>query len=164
MSYNKGDRCLYSLTIHVVLVTKYRKKIIDKAILQRLQEIVAHTREQWSSTLTDFNGESHHVHLVAISKLVHNLKTVSSWLIPKEYSDGINQIIVSQYSGLEAIALPVVAALLGIRSNNRLKINVKSQTNGSLVPHPFGVEVYDYQFTQGGTQGGYSSLTTNRAV
>jgi len=95
---------------------------------------------------------------------VHNLKTVSSWLIPKEYSDGINQIIVSQYSGLEAIALPVVAALLGIRSNNRLKINVKSQTNGSLVPHPFGVEVYDYQFTQGGTQGGYSSLTTNRAV
>ena len=134
MSYNKGDRCLYSLTIHVVLVTKYRKKIIDKAILQRLQEIVAHTREQWSSTLTDFNGESHHVHLVAISKLVHNLKTVSSWLIPKEYADGINQIIVSQCCGLEAIALPVVAALLGIRSNNRLKINVKLQTNGSPTP------------------------------
>jgi hypothetical protein len=30
------------------------------------------------------------------------------------------------------------------------KINVKSQTNGSLVPHPFSVEVYDCQFTQGG--------------
>ncbi|NBO30184.1 MAG: hypothetical protein EBV05_00835 [Cyanobacteria bacterium WB6_1B_304] len=44
-------RCLYSLTIHVVLVTKYRKEIIDKAILQRLQEIVPNTCEQWGSTL-----------------------------------------------------------------------------------------------------------------
>ena len=45
MSYNKGDRCLYSLTIDLVLVTKYRKKIIDKGILERLQEIVANTCE-----------------------------------------------------------------------------------------------------------------------
>ena len=99
-----------------------------------MQEIVANTCEQWSSTLTDFNGESHHVHLVEINKLVHNLKTVSSRLIPKEYADGINQILVSQCSGLEPISLTVVAALLGIRSNNSLNINVKSQTNGSLVP------------------------------
>ena len=141
MSYNKGDRRLYSFTIDLVLVTKYRKKIIDKGILKRLQEIVANTCEQWGSTLTDFNGESHHVHLVAISKLGHNLKTVSSRLIPKEYADGINQIIVSQCFGLEPIVLPVVAALLWIRSNNRLKINVKPQTNGTLVAYPFGVEV-----------------------
>ena len=68
-------------------------------------------------------------------------------------------------SGLEPISLTVVAALLWIRSNNRLNINVKSQTNGFLVPHPFGIEVYDYQFTQGGEEGGEeggSSLTTNR--
>jgi len=45
--------------------------------------------------------------------------------------------------------IAVVAALLWIRSKNMLKINVKSQTNGSLVAHPFGVEVYDGQFTQG---------------
>ncbi|NBO32476.1 MAG: hypothetical protein EBV05_13090 [Cyanobacteria bacterium WB6_1B_304] len=73
---------------------------MTKAIPQRLQEIVANTCEQWSSTLTDFNGESHHVHLVEINKLVHNLKTVSNRLIRKEYADGINQIIVSQCSGL----------------------------------------------------------------
>ena len=160
MSYNKGDRCLYSLTIDLVLVTKYRKKIIDKGNLERLQEIVANTCEQWRSTLTDFNGESYHVHLVAISKLVHNLKTVSSRLIRKEYGDGINKIIVSQCSGLESIALPVMAALRWIRSNNRLKIDVKSQTNGFLVAYPFGVEVYDCQFTQGWD----SFLTTTRAV
>ncbi|MBU6185551.1 MAG: hypothetical protein KGQ16_03805, partial [Cyanobacteria bacterium REEB444] len=67
------------------------------------------------------------------------------------------QIIVSQGSGLEPIELPVVAALLWIRSKNMVKINGKSQTNGSLVAQPFGVEVYDGQFTQGWD----SSLTTN---
>ncbi|XGB40741.1 MAG: transposase [Cyanobacteria bacterium LVE1205-1] len=45
MSDNRGDRCLYSLTIDLALVTKYRKKIIDKGILERLQEIVANTCE-----------------------------------------------------------------------------------------------------------------------
>ncbi|MFM7546970.1 MAG: transposase, partial [Synechococcales cyanobacterium] len=71
--------------------TKYRKKIIDKPILQRLQEIVAHTCEKkWSSQLTDCNGESDHVHLVEISKVVNTLKTVSSRLIRTEYADGIN--------------------------------------------------------------------------
>ena len=88
---------------------------------------------------------------------MHNLKTVSSRLIRKEYADGINQIAVRQCSGLEPIALSIVAALLWSRSNNMLKINVKSQTNGSLVAHPFGVEVYDCQFTQGWD----SSLTCN---
>ncbi|MEB3177708.1 MAG: IS200/IS605 family transposase [Nostocaceae cyanobacterium] len=99
MSYNKGYRCVYSLNIHLVLVTKYRKKVIDKTIRQRLQEIFANTCEKWGSKLTDFNGESDHVHLVIdfppdveISKLVNNLKTVFSRLIRKEFADVVNQI------------------------------------------------------------------------
>ena len=101
-----------------------------------MQEIFAHTCEKWSSQLTDCNGESDHVHLVEISKVVNTLKTVSSRLIRTEYADGINQIRVSQCSGLEPIALPVVAALLWIRSKNMVKINGKSQSNGSLAAHP----------------------------
>jgi putative transposase len=99
MSYNKGYRCLYSLNIHLVLVTKYRRKVINKEILQRLHEILASTCTKWSSTLTDFNGEADHVHLVIdfppdveISKFVNNLKTVSSRLIRKEFAAQINLI------------------------------------------------------------------------
>jgi putative transposase len=99
MSYNKGYRCLYSLNIHLVLVTKYRRKVINKEILQRLHEILASTCTKWSSTLTDFNGEADHVHLVIdfppdveISKLVNNLKTVSSRLIRKEFAAQINLV------------------------------------------------------------------------
>jgi putative transposase len=99
MSYNKGYRCLYSLNIHLVLVTKYRRKVINQEILQRLHEILASTCTKWSSTLTDFNGEADHVHLVIdfppdieISKLVNNLKTVSSRLIRKEFAAQINLV------------------------------------------------------------------------
>ena len=99
MSYNKGYRCVYSLNIHLVLVTKYRKKVINQEILKRLHEILASTCEKWSSKLTDFNGEPDHVHLVIdfppdveISKLVNNLKTVSSRLIRKEFADVVNRI------------------------------------------------------------------------
>jgi putative transposase len=99
MKLNKGYRCIYLLNIHLVLVTKYRKKVIDKAILNRLQEIFASTCEKWGSKLTDFNGESDHVHLlidfppdVEISKLVNNLKTVSSRLIRKEFATQVNQV------------------------------------------------------------------------
>jgi REP element-mobilizing transposase RayT len=64
MSSNKGYRCVYLLNIHLVLVTKYRKKIINQEILKRLHEILASTCEKWDSKLTDFNGEPDHVHLV----------------------------------------------------------------------------------------------------
>jgi putative transposase len=99
MSYNKGYRCLYSLNIHLVLVTKYRRKVINQEILQRLHEILVSTCTKWSSTLTDFNDEADHVHLVIdfppdveISKLVNNLKTVSSRLIRKEFAAQINLV------------------------------------------------------------------------
>ena len=99
MSYNKGYRCVYLLNIHLVLVTKYRRKIINQAILARLKEILGSTCDKWGSKLTDFNGEPDHVHLiidfppdVEISKLVNNLKTVSSRLIRKEFAPVINKV------------------------------------------------------------------------
>jgi putative transposase len=102
MSYNKGYRCLYSLNIHLVLVTKYRRKVINQEILQRLHEILASTCAKWSCNLTDFSGEADHVHLVIdfppdveISKLVNNLKTVSSRLIRKEFAAQINLVYSS---------------------------------------------------------------------
>ncbi|MEM6751395.1 MAG: IS200/IS605 family transposase [Cyanobacteria bacterium P01_C01_bin.38] len=97
MSYNIGHRAVYSLNIHLVLVTKYRKKVISQPMLWRLQEIFENTCLKWKSKVTEFNGESDHIHLVisyptnvAVSKLVNNLKTVSSRLIRKEFYEEIN--------------------------------------------------------------------------
>lgn len=99
MSYNIGHRSLYSLQIHLVLVTKYRRRVITALMLQRLEEIFRSTCEKWRSTLVEFNGEADHVHLlvsfppdVQVSKLVNNLKTVSSRLIRKEFVAEVERV------------------------------------------------------------------------
>lgn len=98
MAYQKGWRSVYSLTAHIVLVTKYRREVINLPMLARLNEIFEDTLKKWHSQLVEFNGESDHVHLLVsypphtqLSKLIANLKTVSSRLIRKEFSAQINQ-------------------------------------------------------------------------
>lgn len=93
-NFNKGFRSVYKLTAHVVLVTKYRKKAINQERLVRLKEIFKQTLEKWGCALIDFNSESDHCHLIVefkpdvqLSKLIANLKTVSSRLIRKEYPE-----------------------------------------------------------------------------
>lgn len=98
MSYSVSHRAVYSLNIHLVLVTKYRRKVINQSMLNRLKEIFESTCSKWRSKITEFNGEADHVHLVIsyppdveVSKLVNNLKTVSSRLIRKEFHEHVNR-------------------------------------------------------------------------
>ena len=78
----------------MVLVTKYRKKAINQERLERLRIIFKETLEKWECQLLDFNSSSDHCHLIVefkpdvqLSKLIANLKTVSSRLIRKEYPE-----------------------------------------------------------------------------
>lgn len=96
--YHKGWRSVYRLNAHVVFVTKYRKPVITTEILQRLEEIFNETLRKWESELVEFNGEVNHIHMlidyppqVQLSKLIANLKTVSSRLIRKDFANHIKQ-------------------------------------------------------------------------
>ena len=71
----------YSLTMHLVILTEHKKKVISDAILKRLEEIFHATCMKWESDIVKFNGESDNIHLIVeynpkvqISKLVNNLK------------------------------------------------------------------------------------------
>ena len=64
----------------------------------RLREIFGATLQKWEGELIEFNGEADHVHaLISInpktqpSKLVNNLKTVSSRLIRKEFPEQVGK-------------------------------------------------------------------------
>lgn len=99
MPYNLSSGACFSLQMHLVLVTKYRRRVISAEILQRLEEIFHATCLKWESRVVEFNGESDHIHLlidynpkVQISKFVNNLKTVSSRLIRKEFEHQLEQI------------------------------------------------------------------------
>ncbi|KGK41372.1 transposase [Nitrincola sp. A-D6] len=86
-----GRHCVFKLHVHLVFVTKYRRGVFTKAILEDLQEIFASVCSDFETELVEFDGEDDHVHLlvnyppkVAISKLVNSLKGVSSLLIRKK--------------------------------------------------------------------------------
>jgi putative transposase len=91
--------CVYNLHIHIVFVTKYRKKVITSAMLERMGEIFTKLCETQKCKLTEFNGEADHVHLlidlapdIAISKLVNILKTISSREIRKEFKEHLAKL------------------------------------------------------------------------
>jgi putative transposase len=91
--------CAFSLHYHLVLVTKYRRKVITKEMLERLGEIFDETLRKWECSLIEFNGEEDHVHLLSsgnpnliLSTLVNNLKTVSSRLIRRDFKGSISRV------------------------------------------------------------------------
>ena len=86
-----GRHCVFKMHVHLVFVTKYRRGVFTKAILDDLQEIFSNVCANFEAELVEFDGEDDHVHLlvnyppkVAISKLVNSLKGVSSLLIRKK--------------------------------------------------------------------------------
>lgn len=113
----KGNRkshfhAVYNLKYHLVLVTKYRNKVITKEILERLGVIFSEQSEKWSVRLVEFNGEADHVHLLIdahpsmdLSKYINSIKTVSSRLIRKEFKTHVDKYYWKPYFWTRAYCL-----------------------------------------------------------
>ena len=86
-----GRHCVFLMHVHLVFITKYRREVFTKEILDDLRPVFASICTDFESELIEFNGEDDHVHLlinyppkVAVSKLANSLKGVSSRLIRKK--------------------------------------------------------------------------------
>lgn len=89
-----GRHCVFVIHAHLVFVAKYRRKIFDKQVMERLREIFAKVCVDFEATLVGMDGEHDHVHLlvnyppkVALSSLVNSLKGVSSRMLRTERPD-----------------------------------------------------------------------------
>lgn len=83
-----GRHCVFKLHVHLVFVTKYRKKIFDADAIHRLRTIFTKVCGDFEAQLVEINGEVDHVHLLvnypakhSVSSLVNSLKGVSSRLL-----------------------------------------------------------------------------------
>lgn len=95
-----GRNCVFLLHVHLVFVTKYRRKVFTKEIFRDLKEIFACVCSDFEANLIEIDGEKDHVHLlityppkVAISRLVNSLKGVSSRLIRKKQYPSISKAL-----------------------------------------------------------------------
>ena len=76
---------MFNLTVQVVLVTKYRRKVINAEMKQELERVFKSVLHSWDSELVEFNCEVDHAHLIVsfpphklLSSLIANLKATSS--------------------------------------------------------------------------------------
>jgi putative transposase len=89
-----GRHCVFNLHVHLVFVTKYRKKIFTKAYLDFMQKIFADICVDYQAELVEFDGEIDHVHLLInyppqaqISKMINSFKGVSSRMLKKNHPE-----------------------------------------------------------------------------
>jgi putative transposase len=97
----RGRHVIFDLHAHLVFVTKYRRGVLDGAMLVRCEEVMREVCADFEAELAEFNGETDHVHLlvhyppkVPLSRLVNSLKGVSARRLRQEYTGKVNPAIM----------------------------------------------------------------------
>ena len=87
----RGRHCVFRMHVHLVFVTKYRRNVFTKEVLDDLKIFFEKVCLDFESELVEMDGEDDHVHLlvnyppkVSVSALVNSLKGVSSRMIRKK--------------------------------------------------------------------------------
>lgn len=87
-----SGRSVSDLKAHLVLTTKYRCKVLNGEMLQRLTDVVVDLCEKWNCKMIEFNGEADHIHLLfqyypqlELPKFISNVKSVSSRRLRSEF-------------------------------------------------------------------------------
>ena len=83
--HRSSSHAVFLLRLHIVLVTKYRRKTLSPELLDYLRAAFSEVLGAWRCELLEFGGEADHVHLLAdihpalnISSLVNNLKAATA--------------------------------------------------------------------------------------
>jgi len=97
--FRSGSHAVFSIHLHIVFVTKYRRKILIQKMLEAMKPVFERVLEANQSILTKFNGEPDHVHLLIdlhpdnnISDLVASLKSASSRVVRQEFKAEIDKV------------------------------------------------------------------------
>lgn len=87
-----SGRSVSDLKAHLVLTTKYRRKIFTEQMIERIQELMWELCCKWNCKMIEVNGEEDHIHLLfqyypqlELPKFVGNIKSVTSRRLRAEF-------------------------------------------------------------------------------
>lgn len=90
--FRTGRHVVYKLHAHIVLVPKYRKKVMTRRVADSLRSTFKEVCSRYGATLDAFETDKDHAHLlityppkVALSTLVMSLKTISSLRVRQQH-------------------------------------------------------------------------------
>lgn len=94
MRLDNNNHSVFMLHYHLIMCVKYRNKIINDNISNRLKEIFEKIAPAYNITLEEWNHDNDHVHILfkgqpntEISKFINAYKSASSRLIKKEFPE-----------------------------------------------------------------------------
>lgn len=94
MKLDINNHSVFALHYHLVMCIKYRRKVINDSISDRLKDIFADIAPNYGVELIEWNHDIDHVHLLfkakpntEISKLLNAYKSASSRRIKNEFPD-----------------------------------------------------------------------------
>ena len=92
MKFDTNNHSVFLLQYHLIMCIKYRNKVIDDVISERLQQIFEYIAPNYHITLEEWNHDVDHVHVLLrgqpnteMSKFINAYKSASSRLIKKEF-------------------------------------------------------------------------------
>jgi len=101
--FDTNKHSVFLLYYHLVLVTKYRIRVITDSISKRLEEIFKRVGEKHYVILEKWDAEKDHVHILFrarpsthLSRFINAYKSASSRLIKKEFPE-IRQKLWKEY-------------------------------------------------------------------
>lgn len=93
-SVKKVRHAAYCLHVHIVFVTKYRRRILGELHLEAFRRAAERVCSDFEAELVECDGEADHIHMlityppkVQISRLVNSLKAVTSRRLRNEFAD-----------------------------------------------------------------------------
>ena len=92
MKLDSNNHSVFLLHYHLVMCIKYRRKVIDNSISDRLREIFEDIAPKYGVELLEWNHDIDHVHLLfkakpntEISKMLNAYKSASSRRVKNEF-------------------------------------------------------------------------------
>lgn len=94
MNLETNTHSVFSLNFHLVLVVRYRKRVITNEISERLKEIFTYIGANYHVTIEAWEHNEDHIHVLfkahpktELSKFINAYKSASSRLIKKEFPE-----------------------------------------------------------------------------
>ena len=91
---DRNQHSVYLLYYHLIMVVKYRRKVIDDAISEQAKDLFVKIGENYGLVLEEWNHDIDHVHVMfrakpqtELSKFINAYKSASSRLIKKEHPE-----------------------------------------------------------------------------
>ena len=91
---DNNNHSVFSLNYHLVLIIKYRRKVIDDEISEFLKDVFIRIAPDYKAELKEWNHDSDHVHILfkaqpdtVLSKFINAYKSASSRVVKRAYPE-----------------------------------------------------------------------------